>query len=101
MQTKPKILVVEDDEASGRMLRALFQSEGCEVFIALGGIQALDAAEAQANLDAVFLDLGLPDMPGMQVLETLKKRRVDLPVIILSGDTEIPSAVKAIQLGAT
>jgi len=98
---KPKILVVEDDPASGRMLRALFQSEGCEVALAMTGGQALELAEVTPGPDAVFLDLGLPDLPGMKVLETLKKERNELPVIILSGDTEIPSAVQAIQLGAT
>lgn len=101
MDAKPKILVVEDDAASGRMLRALFISEGCEALVALTGGQALELARAEPGLAAVFLDLGLPDIPGMTVLETLKKERGDLPVIILSGDTEIPSAVQAIQLGAT
>jgi two-component system response regulator HydG len=101
MDSKPKILVVEDDPASGRMLRALFQSEGCEVLLAMAGTQALELAWAEPGLDAVFLDLGLPDLPGMKVLETLKRERSGLPVIILSGDTEIPSAVQAIQLGAT
>jgi DNA-binding NtrC family response regulator len=101
MEPKAKILVVEDDAASGRMLRALFRSEACEVFLAPTGGQALQVAASQPGLDAVFLDLGLPDLPGMQVLERLKKERPGLPVIILSGDTEIPSAVQAIQLGAT
>jgi DNA-binding NtrC family response regulator len=101
MGLKPKILVVEDDAASGRMLRVLFQSEACEVLLAPDGKQALDLAEENHDLDAVFLDLGLPDLPGMKVLDALKKARPELPVIILSGDTEIPSAVQAIQLGAT
>jgi DNA-binding NtrC family response regulator len=101
MGIKPKILVVEDDPPSGRMLRALLQSEGCEVMLALTGGQGLELAEAEPGPDAVFLDLGLPDLPGMEVLAALKKERGELPVIILSGDTEIPSAVQAIQLGAT
>src|SRR5665213_941401 len=100
MDTKPKILVVEDDPASGRMLRALFQSDSCDVILAGDGTQALAISSNEPALDAVFLDRGLPDLPGMQVLETIKKDRPELPVIILSGDAEIPSAVRAIQLGA-
>ncbi|HTB23212.1 MAG TPA: sigma-54 dependent transcriptional regulator [bacterium] len=101
MELKPKILVVEDDPAGGRMLRALFQSENCEVLLAPDGARALELVGSEPGLDVAFLDLGLPDLPGMQVLESIKKTRNELPVIILSGDTEIPSAVQAIQLGAT
>ena len=100
MLLKPKVLVVEDDPAGGRMLRALFQAEGCEVLIAARGAEALAAAAKEADWGVVFLDLGLPDMDGMQVLEALKKTHPEVPVVILTGDTELPTAIKAIQLGA-
>ena len=82
------------------MMRALFQAEDCEVLLAARGDEALALAKKDPDLGAVFLDLGLPDMGGMQVLESLKKSHPDVPVVILTGDTELPTAVKAIQLGA-
>jgi two-component system nitrogen regulation response regulator GlnG len=100
MDPKPKILIVEDDPAGGRMMRALFQSENCDVLVAQQGLEALALAEKNPTINAVFLDLGLPDLDGMAVLAALKKSRPELPVVILTGDTELPTAVKAIQLGA-
>jgi DNA-binding NtrC family response regulator len=100
MNALPKILVVEDDPAGGRMMRALFRPEGCEVLLATSGAEALALAAQAPAPDAVFLDLGLPDMGGMDVLEALKKSQPSLPVIILTGDAELPTAVKAMQLGA-
>jgi DNA-binding NtrC family response regulator len=100
MDSKPLVLVIEDDPAGGRMLKALFQAEGCQVLVAERGGEALDLSAKHAHLDAVFLDLGLPDMDGMAVLEALKESRPALPVIVLTGDVELPTAVRAIQLGA-
>ena len=100
MLLKPRILVVEDDPAGGRMMRALFQAEGCEVLVAGRGDEALALAAKDPHLGAIFLDLGLPDMAGMSVLAAMKKSHPEVPVIILTGDTELPSAVQAIQLGA-
>ncbi len=61
------------------MLRALFQPEGCEVLLALRGDEALALAEKNPFIDVIFLDLGLPDMDGMAVLEALKKSRPQSP----------------------
>src|SRR5688572_10725614 len=101
MEQRPRILVVEDDPSGGRMMRALFKPEGCEVSLAESGAQALEIFGQGQPVDAVFLDLGLPDMGGLQVLEAMKKSRPAVPVIILTGDTELPTAVKAIQAGAS
>jgi two-component system response regulator HydG len=100
MDSKPQVLVVEDDPAGGRLMRALFQPVGCEVLLAARGDEALALADKNPYIDVIFLDLGLPDMDGMAVLEALKKTRPQVPVVILTGDTELPTAVKAIQLGA-
>ncbi|HXC65104.1 MAG TPA: sigma-54 dependent transcriptional regulator, partial [bacterium] len=63
------------------------------------GSRALASMRAEPP-QLVFLDLGLTDMHGLDVLEQIRGAWPALPVIILTGDTGIPSAVKAIQLGA-
>jgi DNA-binding NtrC family response regulator len=93
------ILVVEDDAANRRMLAALLKSEGWRPLPAADGAEGLRLAQTEAPW-AALLDLGLPDRPGMEILSELKKRWPALPVIVLTGDTEVSSAVKALQAGA-
>jgi len=93
------VLAVDDDLVTGRLLKAEFSSFGYGVTAVKNGRQALEEA-AQTPFDAVILDLGLPDMNGLEVLESLKKSRPLLPVIVVTGRTEISSVVEAIRLGA-
>ena len=95
----PPILVVEDDPALGRLMRAIFESEGCRVLLATDGSSALRSAQSETPR-AVLLDLGLPDMDGLRVLEGLRRAHAGLPVIILTGQTGVSTAVQAIQAGA-
>jgi DNA-binding NtrC family response regulator len=97
---RSKILLVEDDPASGRLMKALLEPLGCSVTIEPSGARALESMRSDPA-QLVFLDLGLADMHGLDVLAQLRTGWPALPVIILTGDTGIPSAVKAIQLGAT
>jgi len=71
MNTKPTVLIVEDDEAVSRMLTMALKSAGFEVDQAWDGHGALSKLE-NTNHDAVLLDLGLPDGGGPSVLETLR-----------------------------
>jgi DNA-binding NtrC family response regulator len=95
----PKILIIEDDAPNRRMLKALLGSFACEILEADAGNPGLALAK-EARPQAVLLDLGLPDMPGLQVLERLHQSQPELPILVLTGDTEVPTAVRAIQLGA-
>ena len=97
--TQPLVLLVEDDPASGRLMKALLEPLGCRVSIEASGSRALESMRA-ALPQLVFLDLGLTDMHGLAVLERIRAEWPSVPVIILTGDTGVPSAVKAIQLGA-
>jgi DNA-binding NtrC family response regulator len=97
--SKAKILVVEDDPASLKMMKVLLESEGWEPILAANGLAGLEGAKRELP-QAVLLDLGLPDLKGMEVLERLKREQPQVPVLILSGDSELESAVQAIRLGA-
>jgi two-component system response regulator AtoC len=95
-----KILAVDDNKAECRLLElALENVRGYEVLTAASGRSALDQAVRYAP-DAVILDLLLPDLSGLEVLKELKKSQPTLPVIMLTGLSDIRKAVEAIQMGA-
>lgn len=94
-----KILVVDDDAVERRLLQTLLgKVAGYEVLTAEDGKSALERAVPTVN--AVLLDLQLPDMSGMEVLRQLKSRRPQLPVVMLTGVTDVRMAVEAVQAGA-
>lgn len=95
-----KILVIDDAPAQGRLLKAVLKAAGYdEVQSAETGAQGLEQARTFSP-DLVILDLQLPDMSGMDVLAKLKAEQPQLPVIMLTGNTDIQIAVRAIQSGA-
>jgi DNA-binding NtrC family response regulator len=92
-----RVLVVDDDRAIRRTLEKLLAGEGHEVSSASDGRQALEAA---AGADLVLLDLGLPEVDGLEVLRTLHAGHESPAVIVLTARDDMQSTVRAIQLGA-
>ena len=92
-----RILIVDDDEAVLKGLSEYFARLGYDVVRAANGQRGLDGFAAQEP-DVTILDLRLPDIDGMQVLETMRRKRA--LVILLTGYGDIPTAVRAMQLGA-
>lgn len=94
-----KILVVDDDPVERRLLQTVLgKVGGYEILTAEDGRTALE--RAVPSVDAVVLDLQLPDLSGMEVLRKLKVVRPQLPVIMLTGVTDVRKAVEATQAGA-
>jgi DNA-binding NtrC family response regulator len=93
------MLVVDDDPASCRLIRALFEAEGFEVSAAHNAKSGLSRA-AMGGVDVVILDLHLPDSDGIEVLKQLRELDPNLPVVMLTGHAEVKTAVRAIKLGA-
>jgi DNA-binding response OmpR family regulator len=99
---KPASILVTDDESSIRlMLRTALESDGYSVMEASNGRQAIDVIKDREP-DLIVLDLNMPVMDGMAVLEAMKELAgVNRPrVIILTAYGSIPAAVKATRLGA-
>ncbi len=96
---KTSILVVDDDPGVRNLSREYLEPRGHEVITADGGRAALEFAR-QRRPDAVVLDLDLPDLHGLEVLAQLKADDPTLPVVILTGRGDIPSAIRATELGA-
>jgi DNA-binding NtrC family response regulator len=93
------LLVIDDDEASCRLVKAIFEPEGIDVVAAHDGSSGLARVERDRP-DLVLLDLRLPGIDGLEVLEKLKARHASLLVIMLTADQDLKTAVRATQLGA-
>lgn len=96
---RPRILVIDDDQASCRLIGAIFRSESCDVIAAHDGPSGIVAAASQ-HPDVVLLDLRLPGLDGMAVLERLKAESPLVPVVMLTGSHDVKDAVSAIRAGA-
>ena len=94
------ILVVEDDPRLGRLLRRLLSDDRHVVELAPDARDATEVLESEAALDAVILDLGLPDRSGLDVLRDLRRRGSDLPVMILTARDAIEDRVRGLDAGA-
>jgi two-component system KDP operon response regulator KdpE len=96
--TPLKVLVVDDEPPIRKLLRTGLGTQG---------YQTLDAPNAKAALDLmadkpdlVILDLGLPDMQGLDLLRQIRARREDLPIVVLSSRGDETAKVAALDLGA-
>lgn len=94
-----KILVVEDDKISRRIIREILSRSGYEVFEAEDGAQGLEAFKANKP-DLVLTDYQMPVMNGLRVLSEIRNLQPAVPVIILTGFGDIALIIKSIQLGA-
>ncbi|PYO85699.1 MAG: response regulator transcription factor [Chloroflexi bacterium] len=92
-----RILVVDDEPAILRTVRANLGRRGFDVAVASNAEEALASAERGADL--VVLDLGLPDRDGLEVIRALRERG-DVPIIVLSVRDGEKDKVRALELGA-
>src|SRR3954447_3865768 len=96
--SKPRVLVVEDDNEIADVLRRSLRIEGYDVKVSGDGGQALDEAGV-FEPDAVVLDLGLPGMDGIDVAKRLREDG-DVPILILTARDALDSRVEGLDPGA-
>jgi two-component system nitrogen regulation response regulator NtrX len=96
---KPTVLIVDDEAGVRSALSGVLRDEGYAVEAVDTGEACLDRV-ARAPVDVIVLDIWLPGMDGLATLARLRERRVDAPVVMISGHGNIESAVRAIKLGA-
>jgi two-component system KDP operon response regulator KdpE len=94
----PRVLIVDDEPQILRALRINLAARGFEVHLAATGAEALEVA-AKVHPDLVVLDLGLPDLDGVEVIRGLRGWST-VPVIVLSGRTDSVDKVEALDAGA-
>ena len=94
-----RLLLVEDDILVGTMVQMNLTAEGHEVVWARDGEAGLGHATSQP-FDLVLLDIGLPRLNGIEVLSLMRKRGVATPVLMLTAMSDVPSKVRALDVGA-
>ncbi len=99
MERRGRILIVDDEEPVRRALSQILVDEGYEVLLAASGEEGIDLAAREVP-DAVFLDIWLPGIDGIEALRVLRERGVDAPIVMISGHGTIETAVRATKLGA-
>src|SRR6186997_1889435 len=96
---KPRILVIDDEAPIRDSLKMTLEYEGYEFIGAATGQEGLALAEREAP-DTVLLDVKMPGMDGLEVLERLRNMNESLPVVVVSGHGTISTAVEATKKGA-
>jgi len=94
-----EIFVVDDDEAMRDTLSAVLAPEGCRVTCFAEGQSFLAAARARTPA-CILLDVNMPDRSGLDVLRELDAPHYPAPILIVSGQRDVPTAVNAIKGGA-
>ena len=93
------ILVTDDDPAQRSLLREILEGEGYRVELAADGPACLAVLERERPA-AVCLDQRMPGPSGLEILPRIHERYRDLPVILLTGVSDVDMVVQAMQLGA-
>jgi len=96
---KSTVLIVDDEAGVRSALSGVLRDEGYTVDAVESGEACLDRV-ARAPYDVIVLDIWLPGIDGLATLARLRERRVDAPVVMISGHGNIESAVRAIKMGA-
>jgi two-component system NtrC family response regulator len=93
------ILIVDDEKNYPLVLSAILEEEGFETFAANSGREALEILK-NTDIDLVLTDMKMPTMDGIELLEKIKGRDQDLPVIMMTAHGTVDKAVEAMQKGA-
>ncbi len=94
-----KILLVDDDLVEQKLLTVLLEKEGYEIVVASDGLHALIEL-GKHHIDLVLSDIEMPNLTGYQLLEFMKSKNIDIPVVFLTGHTSSEDEIKGLQMGA-
>src|SRR5213592_186388 len=95
----PRVLVVEDDKDVGELLREALSRWGYDVTLAANGREAVRLISHQI-FDAALVDIWMPEMDGLQVLDEVKRHDPALEVVMMTGNPMVETAVQALKSGA-
>ena len=97
--SKPTLLIIDDEESIRNTIREIFEFEKYQVEEAGDGLDGIDKIKNN-KYDVVLLDIKMPEMDGMEVLEKIQVIQPDLPVVMISGHGSLETAVEAVKMGA-
>jgi len=93
------VLIVDDDPTARRLIEVRLKALGCETATASDGQQALERIQSDPP-SLVLLDLQMPRMSGLEVLQALHQAGIDIPVIVITAHGSVEAAVDAMKAGA-
>ncbi|HEY7510573.1 MAG TPA: response regulator, partial [Vicinamibacteria bacterium] len=96
---KPRILIVDDDQGTLASLSRAFALEGYTAITSSSAARALERLQEEP-VDAILSDVVMPEMDGLEFLAKVKERAPEVPVILMSGQATVETAMKATRLGA-
>ena len=99
MNNKQSLLLVDDDPEFRKAMKKMFEKSGYDVTVAADGQEAL-VALGEKNFDLIISDLRMPNLNGMELMEELKRRKINLPVIFITAYGEVESYMDLMNLGA-
>jgi two-component system copper resistance phosphate regulon response regulator CusR len=96
-----RILVVEDEAKVASFIRRALEEESYAVDVCADGTQGLALAREAKNgrYDLIILDLMLPGIPGLDILKTLRKEQITVPILILTARSQVDQKVKGLDAG--
>src|SRR6267154_3270157 len=94
----PKVLVIDDEPPIRKLLRMGLTAQGYEILEASNGKKSLELLVQKPDL--VILDLGLPDIQGLELLRIIRARNESVPIVVLSSRGDEAGKVQALDLGA-
>lgn len=102
-ETPPKILLVDDEPTQHKLIGAAVRGTGYDITSCMGGQEAIDllASPEGKTIDAVLLDLSMPDVGGIDVLNAVRPNRPNLPIIVLTAFFSNSNVSGSMRAGAT
>jgi two-component system, NtrC family, nitrogen regulation response regulator NtrX len=96
-----KILLIEDEAAIRRVLSRIIADENSSYYVeeAEDGIKGLEKVK-EKDFDLILCDIKMPKMDGVEVLQSIKAMKPEVPVIMISGHGDLDTAVQTMRLGA-
>ena len=94
-----RVLVVEDETKVGCFIKRALEEESYAVDLCEDGAKGLEMALA-TNYDLIVVDLMLPSMSGMEILNAIRRERIQTPVMILTAQSQVDQRVKGLDAGA-
>ena len=95
-----KVLIIEDSSFMRKAIARMIKAEGYEILEATNGKEGLEKAVSDSP-DCITLDLIMPEMEGIEVLESLRKKGLNIPVIVITADIQDDTHKQCLELGAT
>jgi len=100
MSAPGNVLIIDDEDTLRHTLTRVLKTAGCDVSSAADGDTALRMMD-NVHFDLVYLDIRLPGMSGLEILQSIRRSYSELPVILFTAHASLQSALEAIRLGAT